>query len=175
MKNILIILISILFFSCNHDIPIANIQFIKIEKNDKYENSFFLYFKSDVELIENLQKEHLGARVDCFFKNERVNKRDYADYKGFILSSVGDLELISKKDKYTYKIKTFFEQEGIEKYSNNPIKQGEIILKKLQEDIDKQTECANCAVTAVTFMNTTKRYISNTMCLPKTEIKKVLK
>ncbi len=175
MKNILVVLISLFFFSCNHNIPIANIEFIKIKKNNKYENSFFIYFSSDVELIENLKKEHFGTpRIDCFFKNERISKKDFVDYKGHISNSVGDLELISKKTKYNYKIEVFFEQKGIEKHSNNPIKQGKIVLKKLKEEFEKQTDCANCAVNAVTFMNTTKRYISNTMCLPKKEITKVM-
>ncbi|WP_157578124.1 hypothetical protein, partial [Tenacibaculum ovolyticum] len=65
-KYIIFISIILLIFYCrhqviNHNIPIANIEFVKIEENTKYENSFYLYFTSDIELTDNLRKEHVDG------------------------------------------------------------------------------------------------------------------
>ncbi len=169
MKNILIALISLLFFSCNHDIPIANIEFIKIEKNNKYENSFFIYFSSDVELIENLQKEHSGLTVKCFLIDDIINKNYFSDYKGYYLQSIWDeSKLINKTSKkHFYKIKARF-------YSD--IGNNKKVTERVKQTINKNDiNCLSCVATSVAYMNVSNRYISNTMCLPKKEIKKVMK
>lgn len=177
-KYIIFISIILLIFYCrhqliNHNIPIANIEFVKMEKNKEYENSFYLYFTSDIELIENLKKEHNRARVDCFFKNKKIDENDYIDYKGFLLSSVGYLKLNSKTTKYNYVIKTFFETK---KYDNSlsSADRKNIVLKGVLNLLNKDPKCISCIATAVTMYGMPKRYISNTMYIPKENIKKIM-
>ena len=174
MKYLLIGLLSLFMFSCSHNIPIANLEFVKIEKNNKYKNSFFLYFSSDIELIGNLEKNHDAQYLECFFKKMDINMNNFFDYKGYSLNSVMGLILISKtSNKYTYKIKTSFE----DKNSNlGGIEESERVMKGVTKFMTKDNiNCLSCIFTASAFMNTTSRYISNTMCLPKEEIKKVMK
>ncbi|WP_157578239.1 hypothetical protein, partial [Tenacibaculum ovolyticum] len=170
-KYIIFISIISLIFYCrhqviNHNIPIANIEFVKIEKNKEHENSFFLYFSSDIELIQNLDKEHIGARVDCFFKNKKINENDYIDYKGYFLSSVGDLKLKSKTTKYNYAIKTFFKREGYDNISSNLYDEEKLVLKGVSNLLNKEPKCISCVANSIAYMNIPKRYISNTMYIP---------
>ncbi|WP_422090776.1 hypothetical protein [Tenacibaculum ovolyticum] len=176
-KYIIFISIILLIFYCrhqvlNHDIPIANIEFVKIEKDNKVEGYYDLFFTSDIELIKNLEKKHTGARVDCFFKNKKINKRYYIDYKGCLLSSVGNLK--SKTSKYNYVINTFFKREGYDNISSNLYDEEKLALKRVSNLLNKEPNCISCVVTSVGYMGMPKRYISNTMYIPKENIKKIM-
>jgi len=175
-KHIILLLVISLVFYCrhkvlNHNIPIANIEFVKIEKNDEYENSFFLYFSSDIELIENLKKEHTGGlTIKCFFLDKIINENDFSDYKSYYLQSRWNKsELINKTSKeYIYKVNAVFR--------DNIDSKKEKIIKGINEFINENnTNCLSCVATSVAYMNIPKRYISNTMCISKKELKKVMK
>ena len=177
-KYIIFITIILLIFYCrhqvlNHDIPIANIEFVKIEKNIEYENSFYLYFTSDIELTDNLRKEHVNGGITCFFLNKSISKNDFSNDKGFILSSVSDLELKSKTTKYNYVVKTFFKTKI---YDNNlsSVDRKNIVLKEVSNLLNKEPNCISCVATSVGYMGMPKRYISNTMYIPKENIKKIM-
>lgn len=178
-KHIVVILIISLIFYCryrliNHSIPIANIEFVKIEKNDEYENSFFLYFSSDIELIENLKKEHNIARVKCFFLNKSIDENDFAAYKGYQLRSVRDLILVSEmSNQYTYKIKASVKDNRSNIGSEEKTEKVMTAIAKFMNE--GNLNCLSCVATSVAYMNIPKRYISKTMCLPKEELKKVMK
>ncbi|WP_157578305.1 hypothetical protein, partial [Tenacibaculum ovolyticum] len=65
-KYIIFVAIISLIFYCrhqviNHNIPIANIEFVKIEKDNKLETYYDLFFTSDIELTDNLRKEHVDG------------------------------------------------------------------------------------------------------------------
>lgn len=174
MKNVLISLFAFVIFSCEHNIPIANLEFIRIEKNSKYESDYFLYFSSDIELNENLSKEHNGARLKCFFKTANITDENFKDYNKYILKSIDKIEMtsvFSNKKVNNYKTTISFKKYKKDGDSDF-LKEHEI--SEILKLINKKTNCLSCVVTAVTFMNTTKRYISNTMCLPKNELKKAM-
>ncbi len=180
MKHLLTSLILFALLSCEHNIPIANLEFNKVEKNQKYKNSYFLYFSSDIELIDNLSNKHTGARLKCFF-NRKIDDKDFTKNNGYTLSSVQDLQKItsdylpsSNSNLYHYSVKVRFtgEKEGstAETLGEREREKEPEILKLL----NTKPACLNCVVTAVTFMSTTNRYVSNTMCLPKKELKNVI-
>ena len=176
MKKIL--LISVILFtllSCNHNIPIANLKFTKIEKDNKHDDYYNLYFSSDIELIENLKKSELGsARFNCFFdKIQFNNQSDYNKYLGYYLRASRDIKEVSKKKSmYNYVVEVTFDKKVKDNSSYFLNKKDISNILNLLNTGDK---CLNCAITSVTVLSTTKRYVSNTMCLPKSEIKKVMK
>lgn len=175
---ILILVVSLVFYCrhklVNHNIPIANIEFDKIENDKEIKGYYDLYFISNLELIENLKKNHDAQYLECFFKRMTINMNNFFNYKGFALKSVGELELVSKKsNKYTYKIETSFE----DKSSNlSGGKENERVMKAITKFMNEDNDnCLSCVFTASAFMNVPKRYISNTMYIQKEELQKVLR
>ncbi|WP_064967187.1 hypothetical protein [Tenacibaculum ovolyticum] len=178
-KYIIFISIISLIFYCrhqviNHDIPIANIEFVKIEKENGIDGYYNLFFTSDIELTDNLRKEHTGGRIDCFFKNKKIKESDYINYKGYFLSSVGDPKLKSKATKYNYVISTSFERKGYDNISSNLDDEEKLVLKGVSNLLNKDPKCISCIATAVTMYGMPKRYISNTMYIPKENIKTIM-
>lgn len=171
MKNSMLILcICGLLNGCDHNIPIANLQFKKFEKGEDYD---YLYFSSDVELIENLHKHHVGARFRCLFTEKKtILFKDTRERNEEIYYSNGRLNLdtttIYSDNNYHYIAKLFY-VKNINFGSNSEIIEGEEV-KKLLKDL----ECLPCVVEAVAYMHLTKPYISNTMCIPTFQILKKL-
>ncbi len=175
MKYIIISLFALGMFSCSHNIPIANLEFEKIVKNDKNKNSYFLYFSSDVELLKNLHINHNGARVECFFKGDNVEEKDFIDNHSYTLTSVNGIKTIPNP-KFSEQLYYYYVKVRFVKSDNNGSSDflDEKNIPEISTLLSKKPNCLSCVITAVTYMNTTKRYISNTMCLPKDELKKVV-
>ncbi|GAA4113341.1 hypothetical protein GCM10022393_12280 [Aquimarina addita] len=167
MKYVLIITFSLLMFSCTHDIPIAHLEFIKIEKNDAYENSFFITFRSDVELINNLEKEHSGLILKCFYTDKKIDEDAFIHHKGYYLESIwGESELISNTQKgYVYKATTFV-YDSMDPDNNRS--------KDIYQFTNSNVDCMSCVASSVAYMNIPNRYISETMCIPANGIKKLV-
>ncbi len=171
MKNLILLITAIFILSsCSHNIPIANIEFTKIEKDTKSDKYYNLYFSSDIELINNLQNGYAYTRMDCFLENENFKKNDFVDFSniGYALTSVGNLKLVSKNDKYKYRISVFFDNNDTN--SKKEIK----VIPIIKELLKEKPDCLSCVISAVAFMSVKERYTSNTMCLPKSEINKVM-
>lgn len=171
MKKLILLLTIIIINSCRHNIPIAKINFNKIEKDKKADGYFDLYFSSDKELINSL-KGYAYIQLDCFFKDKRIDKKDYKILTNYTLSSVGELQLISEKKSFNYIGNLFLKNNNIN-IGTEEVR--EKTKHKISELINKNDDCLSCVITAVAYMNTKERYISETMCLPNAEIKKILK
>lgn len=189
MRILLIILLAFIIalftfitFFREHNIPIANLEFEKIEidssPNLKDYHYYYVYFSSDLELIDNLQEKHIGPMLGCFFKDSNVNKKDFTDknYK-YILGAVGNIKTLSNNlsTNNTYHYKAYVELRKYDKNILSEIDIDEKDLPEILELLESQESCLSCAVTAVTMLNVVKRYVSNTMCLPKEEVEKLLK
>ncbi|WP_197474477.1 hypothetical protein, partial [Tenacibaculum ovolyticum] len=126
-----------------------------------------------IELTDNLRKEHVNGGITCFFLNKSIDENDFYNDKGFILSSVSDLELKSKTTKYNYVVKTFFKTK---RYDNNISSNDRenIVLKGVLNLLKEEPNCISCVATSVGYMGMPKRYISNTMYIPKENIKKIM-
>ena len=86
MKYLTISLICLLTFGCKHHLPIAKLEFIKIEKNQEYENSYYIHFSSDIELMERLSEKYVSPKLNCFTdKPKKVNKNDFIEKNNFRL------------------------------------------------------------------------------------------
>lgn len=175
MKYSIYILILILTgCTFNHNIPIANLEFTGIEKIPNQEFGCILHFSSDVELINNLQKYHTGIRLDCLFNNkQKIDEEDIIRNKQYELVSVGgaqiDTTVEKKLDRFNYVIDVFFYENRTSGSHTDMLNKEQII-----ELLNKQTTCINCVVNAVSYFTFRKPYISNTMCLPTSEILKVI-
>ena len=176
MKYKILILFCYLFLvACqDHNIPIANLEFDKFEKESNSKHYFYLHFYSDVELIESLHRDLLGGRIECFFIDREIIEDDFTDYKGYALCSVGDLELLTKTPTYKYKIESFFKLKGVDTVSANPTISNRNALNGAIQELKEDPNCISCVVTSVTMLNLTKRYISNTMCVPKSDLLEVI-
>lgn len=170
MKKLILIFIAINTLSCNHNIPIAKIEFIKIQKDKEIDDYFDLYFSSNKELINSLN-DYAYIQLDCFFQNKKITKKDYKKLNNYTLSSVGELKLVSKTTDYNYIINTFFKNNGSSVSTNEERQKTKSSITEL---ININDDCLSCVITAVALMNTKERYISDTMCLPKIEIRKVI-
>ena len=177
MKNLILLITAIFILSaCSHNIPIANIEFTKIENNPKNKNSYLLYFSSDVELIDNLLDEHTGVLLRCLFKDRIINEDDFTKYDKYLLRSSRDMMLITEPSLsdslYYYSIVIRFvksDNNGSTDFLNKKD------IPEITKLLNQKPNCLSCAVSAVAYMNITKRYVSHTMCLPKSEINKVMK
>ncbi len=153
MKYILILIIPFLLLaSCAHNIPIANLKFNEIKKNNEINNYYSLNFSSDIELIHNLSEKHTMARFDCFFKNGNIEQKDFTNYNGYVLVSVGELKKasnISSAQLYNYTVNVTFDKNKGEFLDEKDIPE---IIKLL----NKKPKYLNCAITAVTYLQTTK-------------------
>ena len=175
MKYILLVIIM-LFLSCSdHDIPIGQIEFSGFEKNVEDEHYFYLSFSSDVELIESLQKDHTGGRLNCFFVHRKINEDYFVNYKGYTLSSLGSFELVSKTSTYNYRVEAFFKLKGIDTVSANDYLRYQNALKGAFKELKKKPNCISCVVNAFTYFHFTKTYISNTMYISKKDLLEVMK
>lgn len=165
MKKVLILTLMFLISACNHNIPKANLEFIKIEKDNKFDNYYNLYFTSDIEIIDRLKQSELSkARFNCVFNKNKLN---------YYLRASGDLTFISNKNSiYNYFIKVKFDKKTKDNSTYFFIKED---FSNILEMLNESEDCLSCTITAVTILNVTKRYVSNTMCLPKTKIIKVMK
>ena len=176
MKQILSLIILILSLSsCNHNIPTANITFTKIENINSQKMFYDLYFSSDIEIIENLKKSKLGsARFNCFFdKIQFNNQNDYNKYLGYYLRASGEIKEISKENSmFNYVVEVTFDKKTKDNSSYFLKKED---ISNILNLLNKGNKCLSCAITSVTVLNVTKRYVSNTMCLPKSEVNKVMK
>ena len=175
MRYILLVCLMCLVSCLNHNIPIANLEFKGFEKRDDGINSFFLYFSSDIELKERLNKDHIGGRFNCFFLDKKIDKEDFVNYKGYSLASLGDLELVSKTSTYNYKTRTLFELTGVDTVPGNVAVRYKNALDGAIKQLNRQPDCISCVVNAVTYFKFTKGYISNTMCVPKKDLLEIMK
>ncbi|WP_197474478.1 hypothetical protein, partial [Tenacibaculum ovolyticum] len=119
-------------------------------------------------------KEHVDGGITCFFLNKSIDENDFSNDKGYFLSSVSDLKLKSKTTKYNYVIKTSFEREGYDNISRNLYDEKQVVLKGVLNLLKKEPNCISCVVTSVGYLGMPKRYISNTMYIPKENIKKIM-
>lgn len=161
----LIIFIGILALqSCNHNLPIAKIRFVRIDRENSLKGYYFLVFDSDIELKEMLSKDFTGERLSCFFLKRNDNKLiedQIINGGGLELTSVGCFEAISNKG-YRYKVNVTFRNQENNVSAGRMRNQDIEELKRLFNTYD----CISCVVNAVTFMDITNRYISETMCVP---------
>ncbi|WP_010182765.1 hypothetical protein [Aquimarina agarilytica] len=170
MKLITITFLLSLFISCGHELPIAKIEFDKIEKTE-VEDYYKLYFHSDIELVKLIGEDFNSPMIKCFLdKKKTIIKDDFVNNTAIYFKSVSDFKQLSKLDSgYIYSAETFFSNpkdnsnKGLTTKDYDNLKQ---LINKLG--------CVQCVVTAVTYLNTKSRYISESMCIPKEKLLEVI-
>ncbi len=175
MKKILITILILTLLSCAGSyIPKANLKFIKINKKKslKYKNiySYYLYFSSDINLEENFNKKKTITALDCFFKKNKVEDKDFYSYGLYpmkINSSSLKLSSRYKKDSLYY-TEIYFYERNSSNNSYSTVSKNEY-LKKINA-LSKDMSSFKCAIRIVPLYRFGKKYISNTMLLPKSEI-----
>lgn len=160
--------------SCNknHNIPIANITFIKLETPKKKHpvlEQYDLYFTSDIPIDSILLEKGDLPRLYCPLTIE--DKKDFTvddlnenenHFSGFFEKT--DL-IPQKKGTYNFVAKMrFYSKEEKDKYLN-------------KEQIRQLISNKNCIIGKIEekfYMNTYMPYLSNSLCIPVNDILKVL-
>ncbi len=182
---LVIITINFSLISCFRDnnIPKANLEFIEFKKSNIKSDVIDIYqikFLSDLE-ISNSVFEHRGfPHLMCLLTNEKdfgIKDIDNAEIRliGYIkskgiyknLDNAVNNKILNKTKKFEYEIEILFynHTESDNKYSS-------------KNDIEKNLlnlSCVTCKLEKRYYLNTSKPYLSNPMCIPTENIIKVIK
>ena len=162
IKKLILFSIGVVaLYACDHNLPIAKLKFLKVEKVPQQKDYYYIWFTSDIELKNRLKEKHIGAHLTCFPSSTgEICEDNFGREYDFKIISFNDMKEIDNTP-YTYRVKTVLQSDATSE-SENSVKQ--LYFKTIIQD--NKTHCFPCAVYAVTYMNITKRYISETMCIP---------
>ncbi|WP_281989728.1 hypothetical protein [Aquimarina aggregata] len=153
--------------SNSHNIPQASLKYLNFNPIDKKHpvlDIFEIHFTSDIQ-IDSLIKEKGGSpSFICLFTNQKeFGVKEIVDNKYNIsgyLKEGKEKMTPNGFHKYTSLVKFHNNSNEKNKYlSNNEIKK--LLLKK---------KCIPCKIEDRFFLNTTKPYLSKSMCIPVEDI-----
>ncbi|WP_103067983.1 hypothetical protein [Aquimarina sediminis] len=164
--------LSILVTGCykDHEIPIANLKYIKFKTKQNKLSSlpiYEVYFSSDIHIDSLLTEKGDLPRLYCSINGEENFNIENIDNDQVYFSGFFDKKSSrKKKEKILYKTEmTFYKKNSTNK------------VRLTQEEIKKnllEIECIPCKIEERFYLNVYKPYLSNPMCIPVKDILEVL-